>query len=76
VDELLRVLAAVLVVSSLRTIVVYVSVFVAVAVKTLRGASRRNPLEQELDRVLDEILGRSPQRALSKFDSRQMEGSR
>lgn len=76
VVEALGVFLAMLVVVSLLTIVAYVGVAVAVAVKTLRGSSRRDPLEEDLDRVLEEILGRSPETALSIFDSRQTEGSR
>lgn len=59
--EALRVLLELLVVASVLTIAVYVVVFVALATWTVLGRGRRNPLAGDLDRALDEILGRSSQ---------------
>lgn len=55
--EVLRIVLGVLVVVSLATIVAYALVFLAVAAWTVLTASRRDPLADELDRVLAEIVG-------------------
>jgi hypothetical protein len=54
--ELLRIVLGVLVVASLATIVVYVVAFVAVAAWAVLTSHRREPLADELDRVLAEIV--------------------
>jgi hypothetical protein len=56
--EVLRVVVATLVVASLATIAVYAFVSVLVAALTVFGAGRRRRLDDELDQVLAEILGR------------------
>lgn len=55
--EVLRIVLGVLVVVSLATIVAYVLVFFAVAAWTVLTGSRRDPLRDDLDRVLAEIVG-------------------
>ncbi|MHB1599640.1 MAG: hypothetical protein ACYCXY_12310 [Acidimicrobiales bacterium] len=47
----------VVVVASLVAIAAYVLMFVAVAASTALGAHRRDPLAEDLDEVLVEILG-------------------
>ena len=59
VVEALRVLLEILAVVALCTIAVYVVGFVVVAVSTVVGRARLDPLSEDLDRVLGEILGRS-----------------
>jgi hypothetical protein len=58
--EMFLILLGVVVVASLMTIAVYVLVSVAVAASTLLGTVRRDRSADELDQVLDEILGRRP----------------
>jgi hypothetical protein len=55
--EILRILLGVLVVASLATIVAYVVVFLGVAAWAVLTRSRRDPLADELDSVLAEIVG-------------------
>ena len=57
--EALRVLLTALVVVSLCVIAAYVVGFLAVTVATVHRRSRPDPLVEDLDRVLAEILGRS-----------------
>jgi hypothetical protein len=56
--EALRVLLEILAVVALCTIAVYVVGFVAIAVSTVVGRTRPDPLSEDLDHVLGEILGR------------------
>jgi hypothetical protein len=56
--EMIRVLFGALVVASFGAIIVYALVSVTAAASTLIGAVRRDPLADELDQVLAEILGR------------------
>ena len=51
-------LLEILAVVALCTIAVYVVGFVAIAVSTVVGRTRPDPLSEDLDRVLGEILGR------------------
>lgn len=55
---MIRVLFGVLVVGSFAALIVYALVTVTAAASTLIGAVRRDPLADELDQVLAEILGR------------------
>ncbi|MDA8355751.1 MAG: hypothetical protein M0Z95_05545 [Actinomycetota bacterium] len=55
--ELLRIVLGALVVASLAAIVVYVVAFVAVAAWTVLTSHWCDPLADELDRVLAEIVG-------------------
>jgi len=55
--EVLRIVLGGLVVVSLVAIVAYVVVFLVVAAWTVFTSSRRDPLADELDRVLAEIVG-------------------
>ena len=55
--EALHLLLICVMVASLCAIAVYVVGFVAVAVLTLRRRARPDPLAEELDRVLAEIVG-------------------
>ncbi len=57
--EALRVLLTALVVVSLCVIAAYVVGFLAVSVATVHRRSRPDPLVEDLDRALAEILGRS-----------------
>lgn len=54
--EALRVGLGVLVVASLIILVAYVVGFLAVVLWTVLRRSRRDPLAEELDQILDEIL--------------------
>ena len=51
-------LLEILAVVALCTIAVYVVGFVAIVVSTVVGRTRPDPLSEDLDRVLGEILGR------------------
>lgn len=62
----MSVLFGVLVVASFGTIIVYALVSVTAAASTLIGARRRDPLADELDRVLAEILGRRAPEGLAE----------
>lgn len=55
--EVLRIVLGVLVVASLATIVAYIVVFFGVAAWTALTSHRRDPLADELDRVLAGIVG-------------------
>ncbi|MDA8148675.1 MAG: hypothetical protein M0Z93_07855 [Actinomycetota bacterium] len=55
--DVLRIVLGVLVGASLATIAGYVVVFLAVAAWTVLTSSRRDPLADELDRVLADIVG-------------------
>jgi hypothetical protein len=57
--EALRVLLTALVGVSLCAIAAYVVGFIAVSVATVHRRSRPDPLLEDLDRALEEILGRS-----------------
>ncbi len=57
--EALRILLAAVVVVSLCAIAAYVVGFLAVSVVTVRRRGRPDPLLEDLDRALEEILGRS-----------------
>lgn len=56
--EALRVLLEILVVVALCTIAVYVVGFAAIAVSTVVGRARPDPLSEDLDHALGEILAR------------------
>ena len=65
--EFLRIVLTVLVAVSLATIVAYLFVFLGVAAWTALTSSRRDPLADELDRVLAEIVGpRAPLMPVTK----------
>lgn len=55
--DLLRIVLGVLVVASLAAIVVYVVTFAAAAAWTVLASRRRDPLAEELDRVLAGVAG-------------------
>lgn len=55
--DVLRILLGVLMVASLVTIIAYVVIFLAVAAWTVLSSSRRDPLADELEDALAEILG-------------------
>ena len=57
VIEILRIFLGVLVVASLAAIVAYALAFLGVAAWTVLTRSQRDPLRDELDRVLAEIVG-------------------
>lgn len=54
------VLCAVLTSLSLVTVLVYGAVFTVAAVATVGGRTRPDPLDQELDRFLEGVLGAAP----------------
>jgi hypothetical protein len=58
--ELLRIALEMLVVAALATIAAYAAFFVGVVAWTLLRRSRRDPLQDELDRLLAGILGPRP----------------
>lgn len=55
--DVLRILLGVLVVASLVTIAAYVVLFFLAAIWTLIRGPRRDPLREELDQLLAEVLG-------------------
>jgi len=68
--EMLRVSLGVLVVASFGTIAVYVLVSVTATASTLLSCVRRDRSADELDRVIAEILGRTPETSAEHRRSR------